>query len=378
MKQIDETLLKSNIEKIAQYDFDNHKVFGSAYCVIQNDRVIYQNCFGNTSINTSDPVNENTLFRLASMTKPITAVAALILVERGLLSLSDKVSDYLPQYKDLHIMRVSKENELIDEGSVHTEVTVHHLLTHTSGIGNSPEKARQMTDVDRGSLDGSVNFYAKAGLDFEPGSQAQYSPTGAFDVLVKIIELASKTDFPTFLKQEIFEPCEMTDTTFEPTPEQWSRIVNMHNRVDGANCVYKMWDGCIFETIPCAHYLGGAGLSSTLADYARFARMLLNEGQADKKRILKAETLRLLHTPYVPFDKHHSWGLGVRVVTNETYRGLPVGAFGWSGAYGSHFWIDPENRVAAVFMKNSRIDGGAGNESARNFEKAVDNSFKEE
>ena len=100
MNKINIELLKPNIEKIAQYDFDNHKVFGSAYCVIQNNEIVYKNYFGNISADSNSPVTENTMFRLASMTKPITAVAALILIDRGLLSLSDKVADYLPEFKD--------------------------------------------------------------------------------------------------------------------------------------------------------------------------------------------------------------------------------------------------------------------------------------
>ena len=151
MNKLNKDLLKSNIEKIAHYDFDNHKVFGCAYCVIQENDVIYKRYFGNTSADNTEPVTKNTMFRLASMTKPITAIAALILVERGQLSLSDKVSDYLPEYKDVHITQISDTNEIIDLG-----------------------KSQAMTDEDKKSLDNTVNFHAKAGLDFEPGTKQAY------------------------------------------------------------------------------------------------------------------------------------------------------------------------------------------------------------
>ena len=139
-----------------------------------------------------------------------------------------------------------------------------------------------------------------------------------------------------------------------------------------------MPEGCVFENYPCTHYLGGAGLVSSLSDYGSFAKMLLNQGETENGRILKSSTFNQLCTPQVskeimPWQER--WGLGVRVITEDSYPHLPKGTFGWSGAYGSHFWIDPINKIAAVFMKNSKYDGGAGNQSARNFEEAVYSSF---
>lgn len=156
------------------------------------------------------------------------------------------------------------------------------------------------------------------------------------------------------------------------------QIIAMHDKVDGKNGVAKMKENCVFDDYPCTHYLGGAGLASTLDDYSKFAKMLLNKGKTPKKQILEEKTFRLLHTLLVPEEimpSNERWGLGVRVIVREDYNTLPVGTFGWSGAYGSHFWIDLINNIAAIFMKNSLFDGGAGNESARNFEKAVNNSF---
>ena len=378
MNKLDTHLLKTNIEIAGQYDLDHHKVFGSAYCVIQENDVIYKKCFGTTSADNTEAVTENTMFRLASMTKPITAIATLILVDRGQLSLSDKVSDYLPEFKDIRITQITGANETIDLGKVQNDITICHLLTHTSGIGSDAAKSQKMSDEDKKSMDATIEFYAKAGLDFEPGTKQQYSGTGAFDVLVKIIEKITKTDYLQFLQQEIFEPCEMINTTFVPTKEQWKQIIAMHNQVNGHNSVAKMKENCVFVDYPCTHYLGGAGLVSTLDDYSKFARMLLNNGKTPRKQILSEKAFRLLHTPFVSEEimpSNERWGLGVRVIVKEDYKTLPVGAFGWSGAYGSHFWIDPINKVAAVFMKNSLFDGGAGNESARNFEKAVNDSF---
>ena len=379
MSVLDIMLLKNNIEKAARYDFENSKVFGSAYCVIQGSDVVYQKCFGTVSAGSTQSVTENTIFRMASMTKPITAAAILILIERGLLSLDDKVSEFLPEFRDIHITQIT-QNGLTDLGKAQNEITVCNLLTHTSGIGTDPLKEQKMTYNDKKSIDSAVEFYSKIGLDFEPGTKQQYSPFAAFDVSAKIIEKVSGTDYHDFLMQEIFEPCGMSNTTFTPTREQWNAVIAMHNKIDGKNCDEKMNDDCVFSDFPQTHYLGGAGLVSTLADYSKFAQMLLNKGKVPTKQIIGEDTLRLMSTPFVSEEimpGSERWGLGVRVIVKvrEDYENLPLGAFGWSGAYGTHFWIDPANNIAAVYMKNSLFDGGAGNESARNFEKAVNDSL---
>lgn len=373
MSILDIALLKENIEKAALYDFENSKVFGSAYCVIQGGDEIYKKCFGTVSADSTHRITENTIFRMASMTKPITAAAILILIERGLISLDDKVSEFLPEFKDIHITQIT-QNGLTDLGKAQNEITVCNLLTHTSGIGSDPLKEQKMTYDDKKSIDSAVEFYSKIGLDFDPGTKQQYSPFAAFDVLAKIIEKVSETDYQKFLMQEIFEPCGMVNTTFTPTREQWNAMIAMHNKIDGKNCDEKMNDDCVFSDFPKTHYLGGAGLVSTLADYSKFAKMLLNNGKTPTKQIVGEDTLKLMSTPFVSEEimpSSERWGLGVRVIVRDDYENLPVGAFGWSGAYGTHFWIDPANDIAAVYMKNSLFDGGAGNESARNFEKAV-------
>ena len=378
MNLLDSERLKAKIEEIAEYDFSNNKVFGSAYCVLQGDAIVYKKCFGNTTIGTPMPVTEKTIFRLASMTKPVTAMAALILIDRGLLSLADPVSRYLPEFCDPHIIRYSENSEPVDLGRAKNTVTIRHLLNHTSGIGTDVRKITRLSREDKQTVDHTVTYYSKVGLDFEPGTKQQYSPTGAFDVLVKIIETVTGENFQSFLRREIFEPCDMPDTTFVLTTEQWERMIDMHHKVDDKNAVKKMADNCVFGDYPCTHYLGGAGLVSTLGDYVNFAKMLLNKGRIVEGRLISEETLRLLHTPSVSEEimpESERWGLGVRVIVDESYGLLPVGSFGWSGAYGTHFWVDPENRVAAVFMKNSLFDGGAANESARKFEQAVCDSF---
>ena len=158
------------------------------------------------------------------------------------------------------------------------------MLTHTSGIGSEPLKESKMTAEDKKNLDATVSFYARIGLDFEPGTKQQYSGTGAFDLLAKIIEKVTETDYQEFLMQEIFIPCGMKNTTFIPTKEQWENFIAMHNKVGDKNCEEKFIDNYVFSDFPCTHYLGGAGLVSTLYDYSNFAKMLLNKGKTQTNK----------------------------------------------------------------------------------------------
>ncbi len=373
MRKLNFDKLFDNIENAVRYDFSENKIFGSAYFVHQDGRPSYLRCFGFTSPDNAIKVTKNTLFRLASMTKPVTAVAALILVDRGLLSLSDPIYKYIDAFRDIHITSLIC-GILHDNGKPQKPPTVRDLMTHTSGIGSDIDKMSLLTDSDKRSVDSYVDFYLRTGLDFEPSSRQQYSPLAAFDVLVKIIEIVSGKDFQSFLREEIFSPLDMTDTAFTLTREQWGRMIKMHNKVNGESIVDKRSEGCVFEDYSCDHYTGGAGLASTLSDYAKFSMMLLNDGTVNGKTLISKDVFRLLYTPQVEksiMPGNTRWGLGVRVITDKSYPYLPVGSYGWSGAYGSHFFIDRKNRLSCVYMKNSRFDGGAGNESAVMFEKCV-------
>jgi CubicO group peptidase (beta-lactamase class C family) len=318
------------------------------------------------------PITADTMYFIYSASKVITCAAALHAYEEGYFRPVEPVSKYLPEFKDIKIITANGETKPSQMP------TVRSLLNHTSGIATDASKLVLMTERDKQTLDASIDFFIRTGLDFQPGSQQAYSPTGAFDVLTRIIEKVSGVDYLTFLQREIFTPCGMVDTTFMPNAEQQGRMVEMHTNVNGENAVRQMMSGCVFEDIPSTHYLGGAGLVSTLQDYAQFAKMLLNKGKTDTGAIISEQTFQQLCTPQVsqkimPGDTR--WGLGVRVITKSSYPYLSVGAFGWSGAYGTHFWVDPVNKTFAVFMKNSAVDGGSGNESAVKFEEAVFSSF---
>ena len=377
MRTLNRSILQEKIDDRIQTDLENGNLIGVAARVYQKGSLLYERKAGMTALESGKPVGDDTIFRLASMTKPITAAAVLILADRGMLKIEDLIEEYLEEYRGIQIAALNENEEVVWLGEPKTKVSIFHLLTHSSGIGSmklGEVFARRMTADDQASLESAVKFYAGTGLAYEPFTNGAYSAVAGFDILARIVEIVSGEDYQEFLRKNIFLPCGMKDTTFTPSEEQWDRMIQMHNKKDGKVCEGQMREGCVFGDCPVTHYLGGAGLISTIEDYSRFALMLANDGVFDGKRILSSEAVKRMSTGYIYMDcppYNQQWGLGVRVITAEDYQRLPVGAFGWSGAYGTHFWVDPVNQITAVYMKNSIYDGGSGAVTARHFEEDV-------
>lgn len=375
MKYLNAEILKERIEKSAAENISSGRVSGLSALVYQDGKVLYRNCFGVMKVGESEPVKEDTIYRIMSMTKPVTAVAILILIERGLLSLDTPVEKYIPEFAEQYIGKLDENGKIKRVGKANTKITVLHLLTHTSGIGSRPLWATQyptLTDYDKSSLENIINAYSKMELAFEPATATSYSATAAFAILGRMVEIITGEHYDDFLKKNLFEPCQMYDTTFEPSAEQFARMITEHNFVDEKPVAVKSIEGCVTRDTPPTTNLGGSGLISTLDDYANFAKMLLDGGSFNGKRIIFEESVKLMATPHVSEEIQPGaarWGLSVRIIVGENRR--PVGTYGWSGAYGTHFWIDPENKIFAVYMKNSHFDGGSGAKTSAQFETDV-------
>lgn len=231
----------------------------------------------------------------------------------------------------------------------------------------------KMTAGDKTSLSSAVKYYENMALDFEPGIRDCYSAVAGFDVLARIVEVVSGMSFADFADKYVFKPISMENTTFTPTDKQWKRIIEMSDRKDG-KMVNANMPKCIFRDFPPTYTCGGVGIVSCIEDYSKFAEMLLAGGIYNGSRILTEDSIKDMQTPRVPFGDYKAfekWGLGVRVNKNGFYKGLYEGAYGWSGAYGTHFFVDPVNKITAVYMKNSLYDGGSGAQTAVDFEEAV-------
>lgn len=383
MRKLNGKLLKENIEKRIKKDMSDANVGGAAILVCQNSKFVYRNFFGTINPEGSgEKISLKTLFRLASMTKPVTTAAVLILCDRNLLSLKTPVEEILPEFKNMYLAEPTEDRVFTCTKKAENKLIVAHLLNHTSGLGNGPCGeffSKNMTADDKSTLDKSIRYYSKMGYTYEPGTHPEYNPVISFDIAAKIVEVLTNKNYEDFLKEEIFAPCEMNDTMFVPKNEEWKRIIGMHKKLDKKSYIDKTVEGCVFEDYPAQHCLGGAGLVSSADDYMKFANMLLNGGVANGRRILSEQAVKAMSIPQNEGGiqpEHQRWGLGVRVVVDEAYKILPVGTYGWSGAYGTHFWIDPENKVTAVYMKNSRYDGGGEAKTSYNFEEDVFCSFE--
>ena len=375
MRKLDCAKLKENIEKRLNADIEACRVGGAVISVMQNDEIVYDGVFGAKDNETGGELKPDTVFRIASMTKPVTAAAVLIEMSRNHLSVDDLVSDYLPEYGEMEIGRIV-DGKVTVTGKATTPLRIYHLLSHVSGIatGAVGDLRGLMTSEERKTMRGSAEFYSRQPLGFNPLSGQMYS-TASFDVAARIVELTSGMRFDEYLEKELYAPLGMKDTAFAPTEEQFGRMIKLHNLVDGRSVNYEGVPGTVFADYPVTYTAAGAGLASTLRDYQAFAQMLLHRGEG----IIAPELVDRMGTQNVPtsiMPGYERWGLGVRVIVSDKYRRLPVGTFGWSGAYGTHFWVDPSDNVTAVYMKNSVYDGGSGALTAANFEEDVEASFE--
>lgn len=365
---LDTRLLQHNLSARIQQDVSSQRVCGAAVAVLQHGDLLYEATFGYQHPGSSQPLRADAIFRIASMTKPITTVAVLQLAQQGKLALQDEVAKYLPQYARIPM----------EQGGYNTvPMRIWHLLTHTSGMEGVPsykDITHHMCPEDNQSTAAAADFYAKLPLPYEPGTYRRYSGRAAFDVLGRIVEVVSGVEFGQYLQQHIFEPCGMVDTTFAPSPAQWERMVSLHEYIGHRGVAATTIPGCVVDDCPVTHPLGGGGLASTLSDYIKFAQMLLHKGMAPGGRILDEAWVTEMARPQLPVElmsESVNQGLGVRVITGDGYPWLPGGAYGWSGAYGTHFWIDPVNEIAAIYLKNSRYDGGSGSLTGKHFEEDV-------
>lgn len=380
MKKLDTELLDRTVSERAETDVKDGNLGGAEIIVCQDGKRVYHKTFGYSKAG-GPALEKGRLFRVASMTKPLGAAAVLCACDQGLCDLYDPIEKYLPGFSDLWVGRV-ENNKVIRDHRANGPVRLFQLLSHCSGVSSDPLAVYQETWAPYDSPKALAEAFSHYCVAFEPYTKTMYS-TAAFDVAAHIVEILSEMRFDDFLKKYITDPLGMRDTTFFPDPEQRARFISVDcRRGDGTHYDAVISDKYVYDGIPMECMSAGAGIASTAEDYIHFAEMLLNEGVTpDGTRVLSAESVKEMKKPQVtpmimPEPGFELWGLGVRVITADTYpHGLEKGCFGWSGAYGSHFWVDPNNRITAVYMKNDRYDGGAGCRTACNFEKDVASSL---
>lgn len=346
---------------------ERKECFGGAAAVIKGGEVVFNESFGDGRF------NENSLYRLASVTKIFTATAVLKLHGEGKLGIHDNVSKYLPGYKRLSLGGISQSGMVYSVSMPQREITLFDLLTHTAGLGADELGNREyavMPTEEKVSLARVADYYANNfHLAFEPGSRAAYSGFAGYDVLARIVEIVSGMSFNEYLQKEIFLPLDMHDTTFQPTDEQYARLVPMHQRLRGEDREVN-FKGTLYRGMPRSYEAGGASIISSMGDMIKFCKMLLSGGNG----VLNEELISLMTAPALEngldgLCRGENNGLGCFVISGQ-YR-LPKGTVFCHGAYGTHLLLDRSKGFAAVFLKNSYFDMSLTSRSTVMFEEAV-------
>jgi CubicO group peptidase (beta-lactamase class C family) len=331
---------------------------GAITMIVRNGRIVDWQAFGKRDLEGNLPMEKDTICRIYSMTKPVTTVAVMMLVEEGKISLSDHVDQYIPEFKDIKVYKggtVEKPELAVPE----RPMTIENLLTHTAGLtygwgnDNVSELYRRTKVFEVGSLKEFIGRTTKLPLMYNPGEKFEYSI--ALDVAGYLVQVVSDMPFDRFVQERILDPLKMRDTHFVLPDAKRPRLAKIYTVRDGN---VAPADGLEAKGVP----FGGMGLFSTISDYCRFAQMLANGGELDGSRLLGRKTVDLmmmnhlsgLARPTTGDDDSDGFGLGGAVRIDPAKSGRPgtVGLFGWDGAASTRFRVDrKENMVALLFMQ---------------------------
>ena len=345
---------------------DEGKVGGVVTLVARKGKVVHYENFGQLDREKHVPMPKNAIFRIASMSKAITTTAAMMLVEEGRLLLEDPVSKFIPAFRKTTVMAASTTSGP-DVASVpaRREITIRDLMTHTAGIsyGSGPLEAQYkaanvymwyFADKDE-TIATTIERLATLPFASQPGERYVYGFSS--DVLGVVVERASGLSLDEFFRTRIFEPLKMTDSSFYLAPEKASRFATVYSAAppDLTRAPEQGMGQGDYVKGPRKSYSGGAGVLSTASDYARFLQMLLNGGELDGVRLLGPKSVQLMtsnHVGNLYQEGRFGFGLGFEIVEHvgRSGRAGSVGEFGWGGAYYTKFWVDPVEKIVAVFM----------------------------
>jgi CubicO group peptidase (beta-lactamase class C family) len=347
-------------------------IAGVVAAVARHGKLVYFEALGQRDREQGDPMPEDAIFRLYSMTRSITSTAVMVLWEEGRFKLDDPISMYLPQFADQRVFMDADEPDMSRTRARSGDITVRHLLTHTSGIGSRSSRIYRAEQVRLRSITLSqmVDNTARVPLFEDPGTRFRYGISTT--MLGRLVEVWSDQPFEAFLQQRVLEPLGMTDTVFWADGERADRLTTVYRLDNGSGALYPY----AIETVPFTErptlIEGGVGLLSSTMDFLRFSQMFLNGGELDGTRVLRAETVALMTRNHVPaaalpigtrgYMAGSGWGLGFNVVLNATRYTFPVGdgEYWWDGSSGTRFSIDPEHGIVVVIMAAASPSRGGG------------------
>lgn len=361
------------IRPVMQRFVDEGKFAGILTMIARQGQIVHCESVGMRDIAAGKPIETDTIFRIYSMSKPITSAAVMMLLEEGRLRLADEIAEYLPEFKHVQVAEAG-EGGLVRLVPPARPINIRDLFTHTSGLGYGEDTIPQVAKIyerisplwnRRGptALRDFVEGIASAPLYHHPGQAYHYGVS--IDVLGRLVEVVSGMAFGEFLRQRIFEPLGMMDTSFSVPKEKVGRFASMYGPVekDGAAVVGQLKD---IDPIENSAYLyadrlqgGGGGLVSTAPDYLRFCQMVLNHGELDGVRLLGRKTVELMRMNHLPdgifMDQDiqaHGFGLGGYVLLNPARARAngSAGNWGWGGAANTFFWVDFKEQMVPIIM----------------------------
>lgn len=367
----------SKINSMLDEAISKEQVPGLVAMIVKDGKVIYHEAKGFADVESNQPMEKNSIFRIASQTKAITSTAIMILWEEGKFKLDDPISKYIPEFKNPQVLNTFRyADTTFTTRPSSREITIRHLLTHTSGLGygviDGDERMKMiyhkagvvdLFTTEKVTIEESVKRLAKLPLHHEPGTKYTYSE--GLDVLGYLVEIISGKPFDVFLKERIFDPLGMNDTGFYINESQAPRLVTVHTRKDNKWASYPVtfYDPAYPKSGAKTFFSGGAGLSSTTEDYAKFLQMYLNGGIYNGKRILSPHTIHTMMQNQVGDlwngDRYHGIGFGVVTDRGVATGGMgSKGTFDWGGYFNTQYFADPETGIIGLIFKQT---SGAGN-----------------
>ena len=359
----------ASIDTAMQGFVDAGVASGVVTLVARDGEIVHLSAVGLSDLEAEKKMRPSSLFSIASMTKPITATSAMILVEEGKLNLDDKVSKYLPAFANCKLKDGSKPSR---------EITIRDAITHMSGLNGKQTFA--------GSLAEAVDEIATRPLAFDPGTKWQYSP--GLNVVGRVVEIVAKQPLEQFMKERIFAPLKMSNTTFTPDETQRKRIATLYAPGKKENGEDKK------SLVPIANRIGNfadvkgpnpsGGLVASARDMFRFYQMILNDGKSRKQQIVSADSIKQMTSLQsgelkTGFTPGNGWGLGWCIIREpqEVTGMLSAGTFGHGGAFGTQGWVDPKTKTIYVLMiQRDKLPNADGSEIRKAFQQAAVDALK--
>lgn len=362
------------IDKMLQQNIDSGWIAGGVGFIARDGKIVYNKSFGTNDIETKSLMRRDDIFRIASQTKAITSVAVMMLFEEGKFLLDDPISKYIPEFTGQGVLdQFNEKDTTFTTIPAIREITIRDLLTHTSGIDYAGIGSKNMraiyakSDIPGGFgndiivLGDKIKALGKLPLVHQPGERFTYGLNA--DVLGYFVEVLSGESLDNYFQKHIFESLGMNDTYFYLPSSKFDRLVKVITEDKNHHLVKAPEESVNYPLIEGTYYSGGAGLSSTVKDYAIFLQMLLNNGEYNGKRLLSRRTVELMTTNQignlnVGKDK---FGLGFQITTanGQAKLGISEGSFSWGGYFSTTYWADPkEQLVCLLFMQQSPLSHG--------------------